>query len=303
MVIINLLLLYNNVHRKKLIFTEDFSSTYIDEQITLLKEPASIVSVENKLYICDLKKHSIVILDHNGEYLMEKGEFGSEPGEFISPIAIDYYDDHFYVLDQDNGKIQIFDIDFKYENKIDINRTPTYINNKFSYNNIMVDSKGIYLSSKSNVSRPIPSVLLIKNDGNMIEIKNHVYGSFMRYDNGSMFVKTGDNKSLKYRLTKNIYCKPVKYILSGRKNNCKFNPELAYGVISNYKDMIIGLRPNGSCLDFYNEHGYQYSYSLIGNSTVWNSKSLVPSSYEMTADQHKIFIVNGSGDLFIIREK
>lgn len=290
------------MHKDKLIFTENFSSSYVDRQITLLEEPAGIISVANKLYICDQKKHSIVVLDHCGNYLMEKGKFGSEPGEFISPIAIDFYNDHFYVLDYDNGRIQIFDNNFIYESEIDITKIPTYINNKFSYNNILVGEEGIYLSSQSNASRPISSVLLIRNDGNMIVIKDHVYGSLIRYDNGSMFIKIGDNSSLKYRLTQNTYCKPVKFILSGDKNNCKFNTELTYSIMENYNERIIGLRPNGSCLDFYTEHGYQYSYSLIRNSTEWNDRSLVAGSYEMTTDHQNIFIVNDSGDLLIIKE-
>ena len=303
LIIANIVLLYNNIHQDKLIFTENFSSSYIDRQTTSLEEPVSIVAVENKLYICDLKKHSIVILDNYGDYLMEKGKFGSKPGEFITPIAIDFFNNHFYVLDHDNARIQIFDSNFEYESEIDITKVSTYINNKFSYNNIMVGPEGIYLSSKSNISRTIPSVLLIKTDGNIIVKKNNVYGSFIRYDNGSMFIKTGDSDSLKYKLTKNIYSKPIKFILSGSKNNCEINTKLSYGVMKNYKEQIIGLRPNGSCLDFYTQLGYQYSYSLIKNNTEWDIESLVASSYEMATDHKNIYIVNDNGGLIIIREK
>jgi hypothetical protein len=64
-------------------------------------------------------------VDNNGNWLKSWGEPGNEPGQFMTPhsIAIDA-DDHIYVADRGNRRIQVFDVAGKFLREIKIDVPP-----------------------------------------------------------------------------------------------------------------------------------------------------------------------------------
>jgi DNA-binding beta-propeller fold protein YncE len=77
---------------------------------------------EGNTYISDGYINSrIAKIDKNGNWLQSWGEPGSQPGEFNVPhnIAIDA-EDHIYVADRGNGRIQVFDTSGKFLRQITI---------------------------------------------------------------------------------------------------------------------------------------------------------------------------------------
>jgi DNA-binding beta-propeller fold protein YncE len=83
----------------------------------LFNRPADIAfDRDSNIYVADGYGNSrIVKFDKTGRYLKSWGTFGDAPGQFELPhaIVIDK-EDHVYVADRENQRIQIFDIDGKF---------------------------------------------------------------------------------------------------------------------------------------------------------------------------------------------
>lgn len=73
-------------------------------------KPSDVAILDNKLFITDLKKHMIHVLDKNsGETLYKFGRVGSKNGQFFYPTNIAFGPDkHLYVTDTGNFRVQKF---------------------------------------------------------------------------------------------------------------------------------------------------------------------------------------------------
>lgn len=67
-----------------------------------------------RIYIADTNKHTIIVLDMNGNTLFTIGERGGDPGKFNFPTDITLSDDKLYVVDTFNGRVQIFDLEGRF---------------------------------------------------------------------------------------------------------------------------------------------------------------------------------------------
>ena len=62
------------------------------------------------IYVADSKNHRIQKFDFFGSFITSWGSFGTDTGQFNTPIGIDVdYDENVYVVDSGNHRIQVFD--------------------------------------------------------------------------------------------------------------------------------------------------------------------------------------------------
>lgn len=87
---------------------------YFENEVEL-QSPAGLRIYNDTLYVTDVKKNQVFLFNLEGEKLLEVGESGLEEGQFIAPnaVAIDK-EEHIYVSDSGNNRIQIFDKDGKF---------------------------------------------------------------------------------------------------------------------------------------------------------------------------------------------
>lgn len=82
------------------------------EAETLIKgnftRPTGIVIFDNRLYVVDTEKHTIVVLDMNGNFLSTLGTRGEGEGEFNYPVSL-AVKNGVYVVDALNYRIQKID--------------------------------------------------------------------------------------------------------------------------------------------------------------------------------------------------
>ena len=76
-------------------------------------KPADVAVADDRLYVCDLKAHQIVVLDKaSGKVLSRFGKVGSKDGELFYPTNIALSPDgHLYVTDTGNYRVQKFTLD------------------------------------------------------------------------------------------------------------------------------------------------------------------------------------------------
>lgn len=78
--------------------------------------PVDVAIVGERLYVTDLKDHEIEVIDkHSGKLLFKFGKAGSKEGEFFHPTNIVLgSNDHLYVTDTSNFRIQEFTLDGRF---------------------------------------------------------------------------------------------------------------------------------------------------------------------------------------------
>ncbi len=80
--------------------------------------PSDVDLYENRLFICDVKKHKIHVMDINsGKLLYEIGKKGHKEGELYHPSNIVIHNKRIYISDTTNFRISVFDIDGNYIEK------------------------------------------------------------------------------------------------------------------------------------------------------------------------------------------
>lgn len=73
--------------------------------------PVSLEFYGNKLFVCDIKHHTVQVLDRtSGELLYQIGHTGSKPGQLFHPTNIWIRNRKLYVSDTSNFRVQIFDL-------------------------------------------------------------------------------------------------------------------------------------------------------------------------------------------------
>lgn len=77
--------------------------------------PADVAVTRDRLYIADVKKHKIHVLDRlSGKYLKAFDGSGSKESAIHHPTNLDIADDKLYVSDTSNFRVQQFTLDGKY---------------------------------------------------------------------------------------------------------------------------------------------------------------------------------------------
>lgn len=77
--------------------------------------PSAVDVAGTKLFVCDVRGHSIHVLDtRTGELLYKIGETGSKEGQLFHPTNIYVRGDRLYVSDTSNFRFQVFDLKGKF---------------------------------------------------------------------------------------------------------------------------------------------------------------------------------------------
>ncbi len=95
----------------------DFVRTYGDGE--LFGKPVDVAIHEDRIYVCDMLKHQIVVLDKNsGETILTIGGIGSEEGKLYKPTHITVDDKgNLFVNDAFNFRVQQFDAEGNFVQK------------------------------------------------------------------------------------------------------------------------------------------------------------------------------------------
>ena len=110
------------------------SATIFDENFNQLKKvniPGSAygcaVHDEKGIYITDFHKSCIYLMDHQLNMIKTFDTKCSSMNQLEYPSSICFQDEHFYVSDQKNNRIQILTSDLKYHDTIRLNFEPSSI--------------------------------------------------------------------------------------------------------------------------------------------------------------------------------
>lgn len=95
-----------------------------------------------RIYVVDTNKHSVIVIDDEGNQLFAFGERGGDDGQFNFPTNITIANEKVYIIDTFNGRIQIFDLEGKFLSKFgQFGTTPGHFSRP----------KGIAIDSDNNI--------------------------------------------------------------------------------------------------------------------------------------------------------
>ncbi len=103
--------------RKQVLVFDDkneFANAY--GEVDQFERPVDVAVDGNRIYVCDLKKNKIVVLDKNsGKTIQEIGEIGKGEGKFYKPsyLTLDH-EGNLFVTDSFNFRVQMFDASGKF---------------------------------------------------------------------------------------------------------------------------------------------------------------------------------------------
>ena len=203
---------------------EDVDAGYNVEEWKCENEPNGIICLEDSIMISDKASDAIIQMDYSGNLIKKIGKTGNGEGEFLSPGAIKEYNHEIYVLDQGNNRVQIFDEQLNYVDKVDlINKKindPDYVPQKMA-----VNEEGIYVTGMSLKEAVIDKY----SNGDEEEIGANFIGSIASYQSEIY----GINSMVRFYDKKNDSFGAVttapEWLLSVSGNKLKKVSELPYG--------------------------------------------------------------------------
>jgi DNA-binding beta-propeller fold protein YncE len=98
-----------------LAFDEDNDATF--QVRDHLVRPTGLAVLQNRLYVADASRHSVVVFDVKGNYLFEFGRRGADSGSFNYPVHVAGRTS-LYVIDALNYRVEQFTLDGKFVSTI-----------------------------------------------------------------------------------------------------------------------------------------------------------------------------------------
>ncbi|KAI6652144.1 E3 ubiquitin-protein ligase TRIM71 [Oopsacas minuta] len=88
-----------------------------------LESPWELCLIDNSLFVTDIHlgailKFNIIKCSFEGRTKVKYGRYGSEPGELASPAGIDSEEDELFVMECENKRISVFDLNLKFKRVI-----------------------------------------------------------------------------------------------------------------------------------------------------------------------------------------
>ncbi len=100
--------------RQVMVFSLDGSFLRAIGSADTFDGPMDVALTDDRVFVCDVRKHIIHVLDRqSGEKIDEIGKPGSGPDGLFHPTNIVIHDEHLYVSDTTNFRVQIFDLNGK----------------------------------------------------------------------------------------------------------------------------------------------------------------------------------------------
>jgi len=172
---------YNNYDEtmNKTVFIED----------AVLDVPKGLVYVGDSLYVTSKEGHCV--LKYSKEGILEKtiGNLGNGDGEFRKPVAITYYGEELYVADEEDGKIQVFDLDGSFIRKYYVEE----LDNIYLFVvDIEADEHNIYVSVTGGEKSLLHVYVISKADGKVDTLGKLSMGSLGRGEENIYFAQEFD---------------------------------------------------------------------------------------------------------------
>jgi DNA-binding beta-propeller fold protein YncE len=96
----------------------------LSEEESYFESPAGIAidNATGKIYVCDMHRHMVVVLDNRGRLVAKVGKRGGGdgPGDFKLPTQAVIHDGELFILDAGNTRIQIFDTALHFRRAINL---------------------------------------------------------------------------------------------------------------------------------------------------------------------------------------
>lgn len=280
-------------------FENSHSIEIIDKSSSNLVHPSGIISTEKHLILTDTGLNALVVLDLDGNFIQQIGSLGSGPSEFNFPTGICFFEDHYYIIDSGNHRVQILDKSFEYVSEVQIN---DFTFDNVGYTDIEVNSKGIILSTRVLVDSEDAQLVYIDNNSTIKPLKNNSIGCLTKTQTEEiLFIYEGkikekpDYEQVYFKKAKIYSCFNSKI---RKSTSWRINTSLSYCTFDICNDYLVGLRPNGTCIDFYNpEEGYMYTFPIVEYTDIWDKETYEATFYDMCNFEDNIYVVNNLGTL------
>ncbi len=158
---------YNNLDNalKKEIFIEKDSN---------LQAPMGLVCVDDSIYVISKENNCVLRYSTAGEFEAVFGNIGKKEGEFSKPTAIANYEETIYIADENDGRIQAFDLEGNFQKEFYIEN----LNNRYiSVLDIESDKDFLYLSVAGAEKKALYIYILDKDTGKVEKIEKSCMGA------------------------------------------------------------------------------------------------------------------------------
>lgn len=132
-----------------------------------------VVCVNKDIFVVSQNDNCVIRYSDSGDINKVFGVVGNDEGEFSSPVAICEYNSMVYVADENDGRVQVFDLEGNFLNYYYIDE----INNSdVSVLDVEADEKCIYLSVAS-VNKKFAHIYMIdQSNGKWVRVENENMG-------------------------------------------------------------------------------------------------------------------------------
>lgn len=157
---------YNNLDNvlKKEIFIEEDSN---------LQAPAGLVCVDDSIYVVSKENNCILKYSASGAFEASFGNIGQKEGEFSKPTAIANCENKIYVANENDGRIQAFDLEGNFQKLYYIEA----LNSRYlSVLDLEVDKDSIYVSVAGGEKKALYIYILDKETGEVEKIEKYCMG-------------------------------------------------------------------------------------------------------------------------------
>lgn len=285
--------------KETLVLTNNYGTKYIDSDVSGLDNPQDMAVLNDNILVSDSGTHTIEVLNFDGEYIRSIGSLGSAPGEFNKPHAVVIYESEVYVLDSGNKRIQIFDEELNFNREI--NLTLNSLTNSSEFSRMIVDESGIYLASQIIDDKATGKIIYMDFNGNITLLQDNAFGDFMLHNGKTVFAKTSKYVE-KGNFTNGTYKKVLLYSLNSKMKRmwAGIDTKLTYSEMVETNEGLVGIRPNGACIDFYINNKYVNSYPVGLACNEWGEVSKDARRYDMIYANDAVYVCCDSGGFIII---
>ncbi|KAG6452013.1 RING finger protein nhl-1 isoform X2 [Manduca sexta] len=168
-----------------------------------------------EIYVTDKWKHCVHVFSKEGEYLRSIGQKGSRIGMFRSPegVATDNTNQHIYIADTGNDRVQILQPDGKFIDQIGV-----VVKHQPSHTATVWETKEVTcteLNTPTAVAVTADRVVILDSGNRRVKIYN-------KQDKGKIieFGSMGQRKG-QFRQPEVLAVDPMGYILVGDSGNCR----------------------------------------------------------------------------------
>lgn len=143
------------------------------EKDSNLQAPAGLVCVDDSIYVISKENSCVLRYSITGVLEAAFGNIGKKEGEFSKPTAIANYEETIYIADENDGRIQAFDLEGNFQKEFYIEDLD---NRYLSVLDIESDTEFLYISVAGGEEKGLYIYILDKETGNVEKIEKSCMG-------------------------------------------------------------------------------------------------------------------------------